>query len=164
MAVINGSQGATALVDIADFVVGVQVLVGHEWWLYVETAADVVGCSGCGTRAVGHGRAPTKVRDLPVSGRPAVLVWHKRRWRCPDSDCETTTWSETCPEIAPRASLTGRARARLAEMVNVGGDSVAAAAAAFGVGWHTAHQAVIDYTDPAVDDAGRLERCHGDRG
>ena len=156
MAVINGSQGATALVDIADFVVGVQVLVGHEWWLYVETAADVVGCAGCGTRAVGHGRAPTKVRDLAVSGRPAVLVWHKRRWRCPDSGCETTTWSETCPEIAPRASLTGRARARLAEMVNVGGDSVAAAAAAFGVGWHTAHQAVIDYTDPAVDDAGRL--------
>ena len=43
MAVINGSQGATALVDIADFVVGGQVLVGHEWWLYVETAADVRG-------------------------------------------------------------------------------------------------------------------------
>jgi transposase len=157
LAVINGSQGATALVDMADFVVGVQVLVEHEWWLYVETTADVTGCAGCGTRAVGHGRAPTKVRDLPVAGRPAVLVWHKRRWRCPDPDCDATTWSETCAEIAPRASLTGRARARLAEMVNVGGDSVAAAAAAFGVGWHTAHQAVIECTDPAVDDAARLD-------
>ena len=157
MAVINASQGATALVDMADFVVGAQVLVEHEWWLYVETTADVTGCSACGTRAVGHGRAPTTVRDLPVAGRPAVLVWHKRRWRCPDPDCDTTTWSERCAEIAPRASLTARARARLAELVNVSGDSIAAAAAAFGVGWHTAHQAVIEHTDPAIDDVDRLE-------
>jgi transposase len=117
----------------------------------------VTGCAACGTRAVGHGRAPTKVRDLPVAGPPAVLVWHKRRWRCPESDCDATTWSETCPAIAPRAALTARARARLAEMVNVGGDSIAAAAAAFGVGWHTAHQAVIEHTEPAIDAADRLE-------
>jgi hypothetical protein len=119
---------------------------------------DVTGCPVCGTRAIGHGRAPTKVRDLPVAGRPAVFVWHKRRWRCPERDCEATTWSETCPEIAPRASLTARARARLAEMVNVGSESIAGAAAAFGVGWHIAHQAVIEHTDPVVDDPGRLER------
>jgi hypothetical protein len=31
LAVINGSQGATALVDMADFVVGAQVLAEHEW-------------------------------------------------------------------------------------------------------------------------------------
>jgi hypothetical protein len=31
LAVINGSQGATALVDMAGFVVGAQVLVEHEW-------------------------------------------------------------------------------------------------------------------------------------
>ncbi len=117
----------------------------------------MTGCAACGTRAIGHGRAPTKVRDLPVAARPAVLVWHKRRWRYPDPDCDMTTWSETCSEIAPRASLTARARARLAEMVNVGGDSIAAAAAAFGVGWHTAHQAVIEHSHPAVDDPDRLE-------
>ncbi|MHB8263858.1 MAG: hypothetical protein ACYDGY_08965 [Acidimicrobiales bacterium] len=23
--------------------------------------------------------------DLPASGRPACLVWHKRRFRCPES-------------------------------------------------------------------------------
>ena len=46
-------------------------------------------------------------------------------------------------------------------MVNVDGDSIAAAAVEFGVGWHTAHAAVIDYTDPAIDDPERLDGVRG---
>jgi len=157
LAVIEGSQGATALVGMPEFVVGVQELIDGEWWLYVETRVDVVGCAACGTRAVGHGRSRTAVRDLPVAGRPTVLVWCKRRWRCPDPDCEVRTWLETIDAVAPRASLTKRARARLAEMVNVEGVSIAAAAAEFGVGWHTANAAVVEYTDPPVDDPRRLD-------
>jgi len=42
-------------------------------------------------------------------------------------------------------------------MVNVDGDSIAAAAAEFGVGWHVAHAAVADYTDPVIDDPARLD-------
>lgn len=139
------------------FVVGAHELIDGEWWLYVETTADVVGCDGCGTRAVGHGRARTAVRDLPISGRPMVLVWAKRRWRCPDVDCEVTTWSERCEPIAPRAVMTERARKRLSDMVNVEGDSIAAAAAEFGVGWHTANQAVAAHTDPVIDDPDRFD-------
>ena len=30
-----------------------------------------------------------------------------------------------------------------------------------GVGWHTAHQAVSDYTDPAISDPARLEGVRG---
>lgn len=111
MTVINGSQGATALVGMAGFVVGAQELIDGEWWLYVETTADLVGCRGCGTRAVGHGRARTPVRDLPIAGRPTVLVFARRRWRCPDVDCEVNTWSERVDAIAPRASLTRRVSA-----------------------------------------------------
>jgi len=98
------------LVGLAGFVAGVSELVDGELWLWVETVADVVGCSGCGTRAVGHGRSVTLVRDLPMAGRPTVLVWSKRRWRCPEADCGMRTWSETTPEIAPRAALTERPR------------------------------------------------------
>jgi transposase len=145
------------LVGMAGFVVGAQELVDGELWLFVETAADVTGCPRCGTRAVGHGRSRTAVRDLPVAGRATVLAWAKRRWRCPDADCAVGTWSETTDEIAPRAVLTERARRRLAEMVNIDGDSIAAAAAEFGVGWHTANQAVADHTDPDIDDEGRLD-------
>jgi transposase len=42
-------------------------------------------------------------------------------------------------------------------MVNVDGDSIAGAASEFGVGWHTANQAVAEYTDPHIDDPDRLE-------
>ena len=133
---IQRSRGATVLVGLPEFVVGAQELVDGEVWLYVETTADLVGCRGCGTRATGHGRARTAVRDLPISGRPTVLMCAKRRWRCPDPDCDVRTWSETSEEIAPRAVLTERARKRLADMVNIDGHSTAAAAAEFGVGWH----------------------------
>jgi transposase len=71
------------------------------------------------------------------------------------------TWSESVEAIAPRASLTERARERVAAMVNVEGFSIAAAAAEFGLGWHTANAAVADYTDPAVDDPDRLEGVRG---
>ena len=157
MPVINGSGDATALVGLPGFVVGAQELIDGEWWLYVETTADVAGCPGCGGRAVGHGRTRTAVRDLPIAGVPTVLVFARRRWRCPDPDCEVRTWSEHTDAIGSRASLTGRARVRIAAMVNVEGDSIAAAAAEFGVGWHTANTAVAEHTDPAVDDPARLE-------
>lgn len=157
MSTIHVSEGATALVGLTGFVVGVQVLIDGEHWLYVETTADVVGCPECGVRAVGHGRQRCLVRDLPIAATPTVLVWAKRRWRCPEPDCGVRTWTETSEVIGPRASLTERARQRLAHMVNVDGDSIAAAAAGFGVGWHTGHAAVTDYTDPVIDDPARLE-------
>ena len=154
---IQGSRDATVLVGMPGFVVGASEVVDGELLLRVETTADVVGCPGCGTRAVGHGRSTTVVRDLPISDRPVVLAWWKRRWLCPDPDCDVHTWTETSPEIAPRAALTERARRRIARMVNVDGDSIASAAVAFGVGWHAANRAVTDYTDPEVDAEDRLE-------
>ena len=45
-----------------------------ELLMLVETTASVVGCSGCGTRARSKGRRRTRVWDLPVGGRPTVLV------------------------------------------------------------------------------------------
>lgn len=157
MTVIDGSRGATALVGLPGFVVGAHELIDDEWWLYVETEADLVGCPDCGVRAVGHGRRPTAVRDLPVAGRPVVLVWAKRRWRCPDPDCGRTTWLESSELIAPRASLTARARRRIADMVNIEGDSIAHVAACFGVGWACANTAVAEHTDPQIDDEHRLD-------
>jgi transposase len=81
---IQGSRDATMLVGLAGLAAGVCELVDGEWWLWVETVADVVGCPGCGSRAVGHGRSRTLVRDLPMAGRRTVLVWSKLRWRCPE--------------------------------------------------------------------------------
>jgi hypothetical protein len=97
------------------------------------------------------------VRDLPIAGVPTVLVFARRRWLCPEPLCTRRTWSEHVDAIARRASLTERARRRLADMANIDGCSIAAAGVEFAVGWHTANQAVADYTDPAVEDPARLD-------
>src|SRR5262245_33179545 len=75
------------------------MLAGSGGWRWRPPPTGV-GCDGCGTRAVGHGRRTVKVRDLPMADRSVVLVWAKRIWRCPDLDCEITTWSEEVDEIA----------------------------------------------------------------
>ena len=161
MSTVHGSDDATALVGMPELVVRAQVQRDGEWWLAVETPPALRWCPRCGVRAVGHGRSRTTVRDLPIAGTPTVLVFARRRLLCPESLCPMRTWSESVEAIAPRSSLTERARARLAGMVNVEGFSIAAAAAEFGVGWHTANGAVADYTDPAIDDPTRLVGVRG---
>lgn len=156
MTVKNRSEGATALLGMPELVVRAHIEVDREFWLEVETTADLVGCDGCGTRAVGHGRRRTKVRDLPIADRPVVLVWAKRLWRCPDPDCVVVTWSEDLDEIAPRAVLTERARVEICRLVGECGRSVAEVARTFGVSWHTAMAAVRDHGRPRVDHLSRL--------
>jgi hypothetical protein len=135
---IDDGGAVTALLGLDEFVVRAQVHDGVQWWLAIETAADVVGCDGCGSRAIGHGRRRVKVRDLPIAGEPVTLVWAKRIWRCGDPDCAVKMWSEVSEEIEARAVLTERARAEIACRVGPGEESVAAVARSFGVSWHPA--------------------------
>ena len=127
-----------------------------ELLMLVETTASVVGCSGCGTRARSKGRRRTKVRDLRVGGRPTVLVWSKRVWRCPEAGCDVGSWSETSPLIRPRAVLSERARQEAARRVGEDGVSVAAVARGLGVGWSTVMDAVRDFGEPLVEELGSL--------
>jgi hypothetical protein len=59
-----------------------------ELVITIETTADFVGCSDCGVRAESHDRRPISIRDLSCFGRPARLVWIKRRWRCREAACD----------------------------------------------------------------------------
>ncbi|MGH3799352.1 MAG: ISL3 family transposase [Pseudonocardiaceae bacterium] len=123
----------------------------------VQTTADLVGCPGCGAVAILHDRRPIRVRDLPCAGRPVTLIWVKRVWRCHHRLCEVVTWSETSEVIAPRASMTERARAVACVRVGRDGESVAAVAREFGVGWGTIMAAVRDHGQPLVQDPARLQ-------
>jgi integrase len=89
-------------------VVRAQLAVGRKLWLMVETTSDAVGCEGCGTRAVGHGRRRLNVRDLPMADWPMVRVWAKHLWLCPDPGRAVGTWSKEVDDIAPPAALTDR--------------------------------------------------------
>lgn len=130
-------------------------LVGGEAWLHVETEPTAVGCPDCGVIARAHGRRSSWLRDLPVAGRAAVLVWHKRVWRCHERLCGRATWTERRDDVArPRSLLTERARAEICRQV-ARGRSVADLAASFGCGWHTAMSAVWDHGQPVVDDPAR---------
>lgn len=53
-------------------------------------------------------------RDLAAFGRPARLVWVKRRWRCGEPECGARTWTESSPWFSARRPLTNRAGAECA--------------------------------------------------
>ncbi len=159
----NGSDavGVAALLGMDGFVVTAQAVRDGEVWLAIETTTARLACPDCGVIGIGNGRRRVLVRDLPIAGRPTVLVWAKRTGRCREPLCERTSWSETSEAIAPRASLTERARREICRRVGEELDSVAELARSFGVGWATAHQAVIDHGDPLIADDRRLEHVTG---
>jgi transposase len=131
---------------------------GHELVLLVETTTDRDVCRSCGVRAGSKGRARTTVRDVPIGGRPTVLVWKKRIWRCEQPECDAGSWRETTSAIRPRAVLTERARAWAVRQVGRDALSVAQVARELGVGWHTIMGAVVELGEQLLADDDRLER------
>jgi transposase len=151
------SASGSALLGLDRFeVLAAQVSAG-EWQLEVQTTATVVGCQGCGMPAELHGRRTVRVRDLPIGGRPVVLCWRKRLWRCREPACGVQTWTERTAAIRPRAVLTERARAEACRRVGKDAHAVAAVARDLGVGWATIMRAVRDHGSLLVDDPTRLD-------
>jgi transposase len=111
------SASTSRLLGLDGFQVRAAQVVGGEWQLAVQTTATMVGCQGCGVRAELHGRRRVRVRDLPGGGRPVVLGWRKRIWRCRELGCGVRTWTEQTAAIRPRAVLTQRARAEACRRV-----------------------------------------------
>jgi transposase len=153
----HSSASASRLLGLDGFEVLAAEVVGGEWRLAIQTTAELVGCAGCGVRAEAHGRRTVRVRDLPAGGRPVVLCWRKRIWRCTEPACGVRTWTEQVAAIRPRAVLTERARAEACRRVGKDAHAVAAVARDLGVGWATVMRAVGDHGRPLVDDLTRLE-------
>ena len=152
----ESSESAVAVLGLEGFVLLAAAEVDGELHQLVETQANAVACTGCGTRAVSKGRRRTKVRDLTCGGRPVVVVWNKRLWRCPDDDCDVNSWTETSPLIASRACLTERARAEACRRVGQDNHAVAQVGRTLGVGWWAVMHAVRDHGTPLVEDPARI--------
>jgi transposase len=153
----QGSASASRLLSLDGFEVLAAEMMGGEWRLVIQTTAEVVGCPGCGVRAQAHGRRTVGVRDLPIGGRPVVLAWRKRLWRCREPACQVRTWTERAAAIGPRAVLTERARAEACRRVGTDAHAVAVVARDLGVGWATIMRAVVDHGRPLLEDPTRLE-------
>ena len=122
----------------------------------IETDADLVGCARCGVRAEAQDRIPIAVRDLACFGRPARLVWIKRRWRCVDRDCDARTWTEHSDHVDAQVVLTRRAGVEACRQVGENARPVSQLAEEFGVCWWTIMNAVIEHGTPLVDDPDRV--------
>ena len=98
-------------------------------------------------------RPSVELVDLPCFGRPARLVWRKRRWSCPDAVCAMRSWTEELREIAaPRLVMTDRAGRWVTEQVGRHGRTVNEVAGELGCDWHTVNDTVIAYGTALVDD------------
>jgi transposase len=128
----------------------------EELVVTVESTAQVVGCSSCGVRAEAQDRMPIDIRDLTCFGRPARLVWIKRRWRCVDADCDAKTWTEHSDHVDAQAVLTRRAGAEACRQVGEEARPVSRVAAELGVCWWTVMNAVTEHGTPLVDDPKRI--------
>ena len=106
-------------------------------------------------RGSSKGRSTVVVRDVTAFGRRAWLRWRERRWRCPELACPAGSWTAQHPGLGARMTMTERARKTACRRVGKGGETVAAVAGDFGVGWHTIMRSVIDHGQALVDDPAR---------
>jgi transposase len=153
---LDGTGLAEALLGLDGFRVVAVTETPAEVVINIETEADVVGCAGCGTRAESHDRMVVDLRDLACFGRPARLVWRKRRRRCVEGDCDTKTWTETSSQVSSRTVLTRRAGVEACRQVGMNARPVAGLARELGVCWWTVMEAVTEHGAPLVDDPARV--------
>lgn len=123
----------------------------------VETTTERTGCPDCGVIAGSNGRPEVAVRDLPIAGRPTILVWKKREFICREQLCPKVTWRETTEQVRPRRVLTERARWWAVRRVGKHGTSVAQVARDLGVAWHTVNDAVVELGRQLIAADDRLE-------
>jgi transposase len=150
----NTCRRCLSLVGLAGVVVlEVEDHPGVPLRVHVELEETPQGGGGCGVVAHVKDRRRVELVDLPAFGRPARLIWVKRRFRCPEPTCSVGSWTEEAPEIAPRRlKMTDRAGRWITEQVGRCARSVSEVARELGCDWHTVNDAVIAYGEALVDD------------
>ena len=125
--------------------------------IHVECRTERPGCPTCGVLAHLKDQRIVTLVDLPCFGRCTRLLWHKRRWRCPDPDCASGSWTEEDHRIAAsRLAMTDRAGRWITEQVGRCARSVNEVAKELGCDWHTVNDAVVAYGEALVDHPGRF--------
>ncbi|HEY5304722.1 MAG TPA: transposase family protein [Acidimicrobiales bacterium] len=99
------------LVDLLDVnILGVESRHREFVTVHFECRRVVVGCPECGVLAQVKDRRRIELVDLPMNGRPTRVVWHKRRFFCPDELCPTGHGVKSIPAWAFPACSSPTAR------------------------------------------------------
>ena len=125
--------------------------------LDVESCNQLVGCPGCGVIAQGHGRMVVEVIDAPGAGAPVRIRWHKRRWMCRVTTCQTVTFLEHSEKVcAPRARLGVRAIRWAIRQLRFEGATIAGLARQLATTWNTVWSHTKPCLQAASDDPARF--------
>jgi transposase len=82
-------------VRLADVnILGVEDLGEGPLRVHVECVRVVQGCPQCGVIAYVKDRPEVELVDLPVYAHPTRLIWHKRRFMCPEVSCLMGSWTK----------------------------------------------------------------------
>ena len=156
--IVDPTRVCELLVGLGDVtVLGVVDEPGGPVRIHVETRGGRPACPGCGGPVWVKGQRPVEFTDLAAFGRPARLVWHKRRWSCPATTCGVGSFTEEAAWIAaPRLEMTDRAGRWVTAQVGRLGRTVNELAVELGCDWHTINDTVIAYGTELVEDPARI--------
>ena len=108
-------------------------------------------CKACGAQGVSRGTVARRLAHVPVGWRPTQLVVRVRRFAC--THCRRVWRQDTSGLAEPRTRLTHAAvewglRALALECM-----SVSRVAAALGISWHTANNAILTRAKQILNEA-----------
>jgi transposase len=137
---------------------GLQVIdaeAGPDGVVTVWAVTDRPGaaaCPDCGTvSSRPHELAVTRPRDVRRGLDRLDVRWLKRRWKCPEEDCERKTFTESLPAVPPRCRITARLRDLAGHEVAERGITPAEAARGCGISWPTVHDAFAAAADRVLE-------------
>ena len=140
---VDPTRVCELLVGLGDVeVLGVDDEAGEPLRVHIRRRAPRPDCGCCGGPLWSNGERDVELVDLPAFGRPARLVWRKRRWRCPDRGCEAGTVTERAPEIAPERERLSTRAGRWATRRAGRGHPVTDIAEELGCSWHPVNASV----------------------
>jgi transposase len=130
-------DATSLLFDLPGFrVVECVELDGNARRVVIMQRVEEHGCPRCGVLVGGrpYDVRESRIKDVPFGERPLVVVWRKRRYRCPERACLQRIFVERSEQIVFRRRSTERLRRKLAE-ADAECRAYSRVAAEYGVSW-----------------------------
>ena len=105
-------------------------------------------CKACGAQGVSRGTVARRLAHVPVGWRPTQLVVRVRRFAC--TRCRRVWRQDTSTLAEPGARLTRSAVEWGLRALALEAMSVSRVAAALGISWHTANNAILTRAEQTI--------------